>query len=145
MHPDLDNLRPLLMGLIDGELTPEEAAQVNEALIRSQPLREEYEKLLESSQALESLSMLEPADHVTNRLWKQPYHRLAREGGLWMLIGGYLLLLGYGLVQFLISDEPALPRIAVAAIVLGSVMLLVTFIRERIHTHAVDPYKDVQR
>ena len=45
MNEDLNEYRPLLMGLMDGELTPEEAAKVNDALIRSAVLRDEYEKL----------------------------------------------------------------------------------------------------
>ncbi|MEN9021273.1 MAG: hypothetical protein ABF370_12265, partial [Verrucomicrobiales bacterium] len=77
MQPDLEKLRPLLMGLIDGELTPEEAAEVQRALIRSQALQDEYEQLRETSNHLEAISMLEPGDHVANRLWKNPYHRMA--------------------------------------------------------------------
>ena len=52
MDIDLDKYRPLLMGLMDGELSPEEAADVNEALTRSSLLREEYEKLRETIQSL---------------------------------------------------------------------------------------------
>ncbi len=145
MHPDIEKTRPLLMGLIDGELIPEEAAEVNQALIRSQALRDEYERLRETSQRLEAISMLEPAGHVTRELWKSPYHRLARDGGVWLIIGGYILLVGYGLFEWLTSNEPAIPRIGVAAILLGAFMLLITLLRERGRRSAVDPYQEIQR
>lgn len=145
MNTDLEKYRPLLMGLMDGELTPEEAADVNRALTRSEALREEYEKLRETTHRLDAISVLEPSDKIVRELWNSPYHRLARDGGVWLIIAGYVLLVGYGIVEFLTSNEPIIPRIAVAGIVLGTVMLVITFIRERVRTHAVDPYKEIQR
>ena len=76
---DIEKYRPLLMGLMDGELSPEEAAEVNEALTRSAALRDEYEMILASAGKLESLSMVEPADEIARRIWRSPYHRLARK------------------------------------------------------------------
>ena len=113
--------------------------------LRSQALRDEYEQLRETSNHLEAISMLEPGDHVAHRLWKNPCHRMARDGGVWLILLGYGLLVGYGLFEFLTSNEPALPRFAVAAILLGSLMLLITLICDRIRQRAIDPYKDVQR
>ena len=145
MEIDLERYRPLMMGLMDGELTPEEAAEVNQALNRSAVLREEYKKLREATGRLECISMLEPADEVARELWNSPYHRLARDGGIWMILGGYVLLLAYGIFEFINSDARGIPRIGAAGIALGTVMLLVTFIRERQRTHAVDPYKEIER
>ena len=145
MNVDLEHYRPLLMGLMDGELTPEEAADVNQALNRSAVLREEYEKLRETTGRLECISMLEPSDKVARELWNSPYHRLARDGGVWMVVGGYLLLIVYGIVEFVSSDAPVIPRLGIAAIAMGTLVLLITFVRERQRTHALDPYKDIER
>ncbi|MGC6461289.1 MAG: anti-sigma factor family protein, partial [Pirellulaceae bacterium] len=86
---------PLLMGLIDGELSTEEALEVNEALRRSATLREEYERLLSDAGKLKSLSQLETSDLIARRLWKSPYHRLMRNGSVWMILGGYGILILY--------------------------------------------------
>lgn len=146
MNIDLDEIRPLLMGLMDGELTPEEAARVHEALTRSATLREEYEALRQTTGRLESISFLEPTDEVAQKIWQSPYHRFARDTGIWMIVGGYVLLLSFAFFTFITEDEaPILPRFATAAIVVGTLMLLATFIRERVRTHAVDPYKEVER
>ena len=40
MDPDPEKFRPLLAGLLDGELSAEEAAEVNDAMIKSAELRE---------------------------------------------------------------------------------------------------------
>lgn len=142
---ELNKYRPLLMGLLDGELTPEEAADVNEALIRSRQLRDEYEAFQESDSKLNGVSFIEPTDVVAKRLWKSPYHRFARQAGIWFLIGGYAFLLLYSLLQATWSDGPFVTRFGVGAILLGIVVLLITFITERIQTHKADPYKEIER
>lgn len=142
---DLDAIRPLLMGLMDGELTPEEAVRVNDALMRSAALREEFELLRESSGRLEALSLLEAPDAVVRRIWRSPYHRLARNAGLWLVIGGYVALVGYALYCLAAEDGPIVPRLGVFAIVLGTAILLFTFVRERIESHRDDPYKEIER
>ena len=146
MEPDLEKLRPLLSGLLDGELPPQEAAEVNDALTRSAALREEYEQLCSMDEKLKHLSMIEPADEVAERIWNSPYHRLARDAGVWLIVGGYLALLAYGLYAIATADDgPVLPRIATFAIFGGIAMLLITLIRERVTTHKTDPYKDIKR
>ena len=47
MNEELERYRPLLMGLLDGELSPQEVREVNEALMRNADLRNEYEKMRE--------------------------------------------------------------------------------------------------
>ena len=145
MPIDLNHYRPLLMGLMDGELTPEEAAAVNNALTRSSELREEYERLCETGDHLYPISFLEPGDEVTDKLWKSPYHHFARVGGLWLVLLGYVGLIGYSVVRMLSSDGLAFPNICFVGILLGTTILLLSFIRERMAKHAVDPYKDILR
>ena len=145
MNVDIEHYRPLLMGLMDGELTPEEAAEVNQALNRSATLREEYENLRKTAGCLNSISLLEPTDAIARELWNSPYHRLARDGGVWMVLGGYVLLLAFGFFEFVTSDTPAIPRLGIAAVAIGTIVILVTFIRARQRTYAIDPYKDIER
>ena len=145
MSIDLNHYRPLLMGLMDGELTPEEAADVNKALIRSAELREEYERLCQAGDHLQPMSFLEPGDEVTRKLWKSPHHHFARLAGLWLVVLGYLGLIGYAVVEMLSADGLAFPNLCIIGILIGTAVLLLSFIRERLAKHAVDPYKDIQR
>lgn len=144
-NEDLEKYRPLLMGLMDGELSFEEAVDVNEALNRSADLRAEYEKIREGTGKLEALSLLEPSDEIARRLWKSPSHIFLRNSGVWMILGGYIVLILYAMYEALVEDGPVIPNLAGVAIILGTVALLFTFIRERMETHKVDPYKDIER
>jgi anti-sigma factor RsiW len=136
----------LLVGLLDGELTPDETRQVNEHLTRCAACRADYEQLRETSGKLAAISFREPADAVLARVWKSPYSRLARNTSLVMIVGGYAALIGYGLFEFLTGGKEELPaKLGLAAVTLGFLILLVQLIRERIHTYKTDPYKEIER
>jgi len=141
-----EEFRQLLMGLMDDELTPEEASALNDHLIRCAACRGEYETLRETCEKLERVSFLEPTDEVLRELWRNPYSRFARNAGLGLGLGGYVALIGYGLYEFMANGrEDLFAKVSVAAIVLGFGVLLFGAIRERIHTYKTDPYKEVQR
>jgi cytochrome bd-type quinol oxidase subunit 1 len=83
--------------------------------------------------------------NVQNRV-DLTYSRFSRHAALALVLGGYLLLILYSVYEFLQSkDAAAIPKIAVAAIVIGFIMLLLGLIRERIATYKSDPYKGVKR
>ncbi|HMP83207.1 MAG TPA: zf-HC2 domain-containing protein [Verrucomicrobiota bacterium] len=136
----------LLVGLLDGELTPDETRQINEHLTRCASCRAEYEQLRETTGKLEAISFREPDDVMLARMWRSPYSRMARNTSLVLIIGGYAGLMGYGLFEFFTSGTKELPaKTGLAAIVLGFLILLVQLIRERIRTYKTDPYKEIER
>lgn len=143
---DCEKYKGLLMGLIDDELTSEEAGDVNSHLIKCEACRKEYEELKETGASIGKASFIEPQDEVLSRLWKSPYSRFAKLSGLFLVIAGWISLVMYGLVQAIRSpDEPVFTRVAVAALIIGFIVLLLTVIRERIHSYKSDPYKEVKR
>lgn len=143
---DCEKFKGLLMGLIDRELTPEESNEVNAHLARCAKCREEYEQLRETSGKINSLSFVEPTDEVLEKIWKSPFSRMTRNAGLVMIIGGYAALILFGLFQIIFSDDEAwFPRISIAAIIIGFLILLGHVIRERLKTFKTDPYKEIQR
>ncbi len=145
----MNNCEPfkgLLVGLLDGELTPEEACRINEHLTRCAACRTGYDELRVTTGKLAAISFQEPSDAVRLQVWKGPYSRLARNTSLVMIIGGYALLIGYGVFEFLTSGTEELPaKWGLAAIALGFLILLVQFIRERVKTYTSDPYKEIER
>ena len=143
---ECDSIKGLLMGLMDGELTPEELQEVNTHLMRCPSCREEYEELRESSGKLGLVSFHESNDKVLRKLWKSPFSRLSLHSGLILVVGGYVALMVFALVELARdTGEPFVPRLAVAAMVIGFFLLLVLFIRERMHTYKNDPYKHIER
>jgi len=136
----------LMVGLLDGELTPDENRQVNDHLTRCAACRAEYEQLRETSGRLDAVSFQEPDDRVLARIWNSPFSRLSRNTALIMIIGGYSGLIGYGFYEFLTSGREELPaKLGLAAIVVGFLILLVQLIRERVKTYKTDPYKEIER
>jgi anti-sigma factor RsiW len=143
---DCDKYKALLMGLIDGELTPEEAGEVDAHLIKCNACREEYEQLRVTAAKIETVSLDEPQDEVLKRLWKSPYSRFTRNSGLFFVLAGWLSLIIYGLIEaFRSSEDPLFPKIAMAAMIIGFIVLLLLVIRERMVTYKTDPYKEVRR
>ena len=145
----MNNCEPfkgLLVGLLDGELTPNETRQINDHLTRCVACRTEYEQLRETTGKLSAISFREPDDLVLAQVWKSPFSRLARTTSLILIIGGYAGLMSYGLFELLTSGTKGLPaKMGLAAIVLGFLILLVQLIRERVKTYKTDPYKEIQR
>ena len=143
---DCEAFKGLLVGLLDSELTPEEARHVNEHLTRCAACRADYEQLRETTGKLAAISFREPDDAVLARVWRSPYSRLARNTSLGLILGGYAALMGYGLFEVLTSGKEELPaKMGLAAIVLGFLILLVQLIRERVSTYKTDPDKELER
>lgn len=146
MKRSKEEIQSLLMGLMDGELSPAEANEINDLLRKNQDLRDEYESLLEADKQLKGLTFEEPTDAVLRQLWNSPYSSFAHNASLWLIIGGILFLICFGIWALLTSGSEGLQvKIPVAAIIVGISVLLFLKIRERIATHKVDPYKEVKR
>lgn len=141
-----DDYKGLIVGLLDRELTPEETQLINDHLVRCAACRADYERLRETSGKLEAVSFQEPTDAVLAQIWKSPYSRFARNASVGLILGGYALLIAYTAFMFFTSGTEGLPaKTAIAAIVLGFLILLVQLIRERVKTYQTDPYKEIER
>lgn len=136
----------LLVGMLDGELTPEESRQVNDHLTRCAACRDDYEKLRQTTGKVASITLREPEDAVLDQMWKSPYSRFARSASIAMVIGGYTVLLAYALYEFFRSGKEAFPaKVAIGAIVIGFTLLLLQLVRERLRVYKTDRYKEIER
>lgn len=138
--------KPLLVGLLDGELTAEETREVNEHLMRCASCRADHESLRLTTGRLSALSYREPADVVLAGVWKSPYSRFARNASLALVLCGYALVLGYALFEFFTVGREALPvKAGFAALTIGFLTLLTLLVYERVQTYRTDPYKEIER
>lgn len=141
-----EHYRVLLSGLLDNELTAEEGAHLNDHLIRCASCRADYEDLRRTGHRLEAISFVEVTDAMAASMWNMPFTRTVRNAALLLVVGGYLALMIYGFVMFLLDDGADLfGRIAFGAIVAGFLMLVGSLLIERIRTYRVDPYKEIER
>lgn len=138
--------KPLIIGLMDGELTEPETAEVNQHLIRCEDCRNEYENLQSTTAHIKQVSFKEPEDEMLEKLWRFPFSRFTTFSGLFLVVAGWLSLVAYGVYEYVMrEDEFWFPQVGSAAVFVGFVILLFVVIRERISTYKVDAYKGVKR
>lgn len=141
-----EEYRALLMGLLDGELTPEESVKINAAMSRSSRLREEYEALRQAGDTLRGISFIEPDEALARKFWRNPYSGFGRAASLVLIVGGYAGLIGYGVFEALRTGTEELPaKLMIGAIAIGFAMLLLQTIVQRLLTWKNDPYKEIER
>lgn len=142
--------RELLAGYVDGELTDEERRRVEAELEQSSELRAELEEFRKLREVTSMAMYADLPDEVWERYWQSMYRKLERGIG-WILfsIGTILLTctgLYYLLRDLLLSpDIPLVVKIGTGTLVAGTVVLLVSYIRQRLFAYKRDRYREVMR
>jgi anti-sigma factor RsiW len=145
-----ERLVRLLMGALDGELSPTEQGEFDRALEEDAGLRAEWDRLRRVKEVTDTMRMRKPSGEVWDSYWEGVYRRTER-GLAWILVSvGAIVLVSWGLVhwvQDVLADTtvPPLIRWASVALVIGLVILFVSVLREKLHVRKSDPYKDVIR
>ncbi len=143
---DCETLKPLLMGLMDGELTPDQITEVNRHLNRCRSCRQEYDELAKACDPLRELTFEEPGQEQLERLWNRPFSRLTRNTGLIMVALGWLVLMGYVALEVARDRSAEMPvKVGLAAMAVGLVILFLNVLSRRIADWKHDPYKEVDR
>jgi len=141
--------RVLLMGFIDGELSADEARQMEDHLAVCPACRGELATYQQLGRAADSLAMEEPLVN-TDLAWERIYDRIARGAGWLLLWVGLTLMAGWGLwvlgAEFLVNPEVSLVvRLGVGTFTLGSLLLLINILRERLYRRKTERYDEVVR
>jgi predicted anti-sigma-YlaC factor YlaD len=145
-----DDFKLLMMGLLDGEITPAERRRLEEHLEDCPACARELEEFRRLKGVTDRMKFVGPDDEVWERYWTHVYNRLER-GVAWILTSlGAILLLAYAgfrfIDQFVQDPEVSLLlRIAVAALLLGLIILFVSVARERLFMWRKDKYRGVIR
>jgi len=146
MPDKCEKYKKLMMGLIDNELTSEEAIDVNNHLTRCTSCRQEFEELKRSSASLKDLNYDKQRDIELDKIWKTPYSKFAKYTGIIMIITGWIAVIIFSLIEIIKSNrEPLVSRLSTIVIIAGFIILLLLVIHERIKTYKSDPYKEVER
>ncbi len=144
------DMRELLAGYVDGELSTEERKAFEAELENNPELKAELE---EFRKLKEVTSMVKYADlplEVWENYWQSLYRKLERGFG-WILFSvGAIVLLSFVVFEFFhgMYINPGIPmliKVGVTAVTIGAVILAVSFIRETIFAYQRDRYKEVIR
>ncbi len=132
-----------LMRYLDGELSPEERALVDERLGSSTELQREVAIFRALKSDFQDLSF-HPGAHRTS-VWDRVDAHLTRPIGWLLVIAGVVVWLIYGAYVFATSAANPWERMATGAIAIGVLILLASVIWERLREWETDPYRDVHR
>jgi hypothetical protein len=138
------------MASIDGELSGGERGELERLLDEHPALRVEWARFQRVKEVTEAMALRPAPEEVWSDYWASVYSRLERGIG-WILFSlGAIVLLSYGAwtgVRELIADAtmPWFMKVSLLALTVGTVVLLVSVVREKAFVGRRQRYKDVER
>ena len=143
-------IQEMLAGYVDGELSEDERMAFELELQRDPDLRAELEEFKRLKEVTGMMHYADLPDEVWESYWQNLYRKTERGIG-WILFSvGAIFLLCFGLWQALgqFYVDPTVPlfvKIGVSAVGAGFIVLLVSFVRERLFAYNRDRYKEVMK
>jgi anti-sigma factor RsiW len=147
---DLDRAHELMMAVLDGECPDAERREFDELLARRADLAADWNRMQRLKEVTMTMEMARPSEEVWDRYRRTALHR-AERGIAWTLIAagaGVLAAtsLWLWIESWVSSDLPLFVKIALASVMVGGALLLVSIVRERWHLSKRDPYsREVER
>ena len=131
------------MRYLDGEMPPEERAEVDTELAASTELRRELAIFRALKADFQELSF--HSAQYRESVWDRVNNQVTRPIG-WILVAiGATTWTSYGAYLFATSPTDPWEKLATGAIAIGILMLLTSVIWDRYRELQNDPYRDVQR
>lgn len=145
-----ENIREMLAGYVDGELTDDERLEFERALTNDSELRAELEEMMKLMNITGNLKYADLPDEVWDNYWASLYKKLERGIGWIFFSVGAIFLVCYGLFNLLSGifynpEISLLVKIAVAVLTIGTVTILVSLIRERFFASKHERYTEVMK
>jgi predicted anti-sigma-YlaC factor YlaD len=138
--------RELMMASIDGEIGPEDRADLESHLAECAECKSEFEGLARVSRLVGEIELPRPSQEDMMRYWPSVYAKIERGAGWGLVIAGALIWVGYGVYLFITDPGTgSLTKLLIAIPVVGVLMLLVSVIRERMSVGKSERYKEVER
>ena len=140
----------MLAGYIDGELSENDRLEFEKELACNPDLQKELDEFTKLKDMTGTMTYTDLPDEVWDNYWQSLYKKLERGVG-WILFSiGAIVLLCYGLFEFLSelyinSTIPILIKLSVSVLLIGIIILFVSFSRERLFAYKHDRYKEVRK
>ena len=145
-----EHLREMLAGYVDDELSDEQKKAFEKELANNAELRAELEKFRKLKEVTGMVQYADLPLAVWESYWSSLYRKLERGIG-WILfsVGAVILLLFglyVGLRDLYIDPNVSLwVKIGVTGVGAGLIILLVSFVRERLFAYRRERYREVIR
>ena len=141
---------PLLSAYVDGELEAGDVARIEAHLAENEQTRREVDKLRRLKDVTGAMRLKEPPPEEWEVFWHNVYNRAERSLGWILLCVGLVVVGAWGVTESLIVllKTDALPfyvKGGIFVVAAGSLVLMISAIRERIYKRKQTRYKDVIR
>lgn len=134
------------MRYIDGEMSVADRSAFEAHMADCDACRREMRELGALERLTGMLTIRDPMDDFRETYWKGILRRIERRAGWLLLVLGAAMIVGRELLLAARSFERVtFGNLAAGALIAGGVLLLVSVIRERVHQHRSDRYRDVIR
>lgn len=147
---DKERFRLMLMKAVDAELSAEEQSEFDRFIGDHSEYKSEWEEFKKLNKLTGGIHMKLPEQEKWDQYWTSIYNRLERRIGWILLSAGLIILLStggfYAIRGFLLNpDIPILEKLGLSAFFLGSAVLIVSVLREKLTLRKTDKYKDIVR
>lgn len=145
-----ERARQLIMAAVDGEIGDSERTELEGYLQKYPDLHEEFQQFKHMQEITMNMKYTSPPESVWDKYWLGVYNRIERGIGWILLSIGAIVLLIYGLYSIfesILADTEITwwLKLAIFSAIAGTVVLLVSVLREKIFLHKTERYKDIRR
>jgi putative zinc finger protein len=140
-----EHVGELLSGYLDGELTQQERQRVEIHLDACTECKTSLDELRALRESIGKARLSAVGQDVWREMMDEPVVRTTRSIGWLLLIGGILIVMGFGLFAFVFDSSLSLVEKLVAGAIYGGLALLFySALRQRLRERKTDKYKDVE-
>ncbi len=141
-----EKINELLSGYIDNELVQSDHQLVEIHLRSCEYCQREYQDMKKLRDAVANSSVeMEFSTEQLEMIMNDLPAKGSRGLGWILLLSGLITLIGFGIWQFAISDEPPwFIKTAICAVAFGILSLFISVLRQRLVALKTDRYQDVQ-
>jgi anti-sigma factor RsiW len=141
---------PLLSAYVDGELDPDQVTRIEAHLADNEQTRREVEKLRRLKNVTGALRLKDPPPEQWEAFWRGVYNRAERSVGWILLCVGLVVIGAWGLTEVILAlaktaTLPFYVKGGIFVMAAGTLVLLISAIRERVYKRNRTRYKDVIR
>ena len=145
-----ENYRELLAGYVDDELTDAEKLEFERELSHSAELRDELQEFILLREITKTMRYADIPEQVWDSYWESLYKKSERGIGWTLFSAGAIVVLCFGMYELLFGlminpDAPLWLQIGIPTMLAGAIIMLVSFLRERIFARKRERYTEVEK
>lgn len=145
-----EDIQIKIMAYLDGELPEPERAEIDELIKNDEDFRSAYESMVKVKEVTGEMKFRKLPDMYWDDYWDHIYNRIER-GVSWIMISVgaiiVVLFLLWRIIENLLADPSihVLLKTGIFLLMAGTMVLIISVLREKLMVRKVDKYRKVER